>query len=217
MHSVRLGLKGVHNVGLRVINQQGHYRDGRRPLARARRTGGFTLVELMITLAIAAVLLMLGIPSFQRLILSNRLTTTANALANSMSEARLDAIKLNATTQFCGNSTATNNPLGDTLGAACGSQAGAIYALPQSAASAGEVQAAPSGLTSPVQIASAGVTAVRFSGQGFGYAPGDATEAPFSGTVAIICTSRLSSNNWRVIRMASGSVVATASSTGTCP
>lgn len=180
-------------------------------------TRGFTLVELVITIAIAAILLMIGIPSFRRLMLTNHLNTAANAINNSINLARLDAIKLNATTQFCGNTTATNNA-GDTLGAACGTQTGAVYALPQSAGTASQVQTSTPGLTAPVQISS--VRAVRFSGQGFGYAPSDASQAPISDkSFATICVSKsqLSSDNQRIVRMTGGAILAIASSTGDCP
>ena len=183
---------------------------------RARcRACGFTLVELMVTIAVAAILLMIAVPSFQHLILSNRLTTSANALVDAINTARMDAIKLNATTQFCGNTTATNT--NDLLGAACGTAAGAVYSLPQSAGTAGQVRAAPPSITSPVQYTSEGVTAVRFSGQGYGYTPSAGSNTPFGDNVAVICTSQLSSDNLRIVSMNAGSIVATASSTGTCP
>ena len=180
------------------------------------RACGFTLVELMITLVVAAILLMIAVPSFQHLILSNRLTTAANGLVDAINTARMDAIKLNATTQFCGNTTTTNNT--DALGAACGTAAGAVYSLPQSAATAAEVRATPPGIASPVQIANAGVSAVRFSGQGYGYDPNGGSGTPLTNnTLAVICTSQLASNNLRVVSITAGSIVATASSTGTCP
>jgi type IV fimbrial biogenesis protein FimT len=183
-------------------------------LIRAR-SGGFTLVELMITIVIAAILLMIAVPSFKHIILANKLNTAANAISNSVQLARLDAIKLNSTTQFCGNTTAANNT--DTLGAACGTNTGAVYSLPQSATTAAQVQSNTPGLTSPVQIASAGVTGVRFSGQGFGYSPTGSSNTPYTGNVAVICTSQLSSDNLRVVSMTTGSNVATATSTGSCP
>lgn len=169
----------------------------------------------MITVVIALVLLMIGVPSFRHVILTNKLSTTANALANSLQQARLDAIKLNSTTQFCGSTTTGNNT--DNLGKACGTQTGAVYALPQSASSAAQVQTGTPGLTAPVQITTSGVAGVRFSGQGFGYSPTGSSNTPYTGNVAVICTSQLSSNNLRVVSMTGGSIVATATSTGSCP
>lgn len=182
---------------------------------RARcRANGFTLIELMITIAIAAILLMLAVPSFNRLILSNKLTTTAAAMADRLNAARLSAIKLNAQTQFCGS---TGNG-GDTLGAAC-TPAGAVFALPQSAGTAGsatQVQAPPPGITGAIQVAG-DVTAVRFSGQGFGYAPGSPGTPINNNNIMTICTARLAADNQRVVGMVGGSIVAVATSTGSCP
>jgi type IV fimbrial biogenesis protein FimT len=54
---------------------------------------GFTLIELMITIAIAAIVLGLAIPSFTSTIASNRLTTGANELVTALNFARSEAIK----------------------------------------------------------------------------------------------------------------------------
>lgn len=185
-----------------------------RPRARHRGCG-FTIVELMVALAVAGVLAMVAVPSFRHLMLSNRLSTSANALADAINTARLDAIKLNAATQFCGSTTSTNGT--DALGANCGTAAGAVYSLPQSATTAGEVRSIPAGIGAPIQFAGAGVSAVRFSGQGFGYAPSDPERKPFNDTVAVVCTTELSSDNQRVITMTAGSIIAIAPATGTCP
>ncbi len=54
---------------------------------------GFTLMELMVTVSIAAILMGIAVPSFTSTIASNRLTTNANALITVLSFARSEAIK----------------------------------------------------------------------------------------------------------------------------
>ncbi|MDP3330641.1 MAG: GspH/FimT family pseudopilin [Methylococcaceae bacterium] len=54
---------------------------------------GFTLIELMVTISIAAILLGVAIPSFTSTITSNRLTTNANELVTALNLARSEAIK----------------------------------------------------------------------------------------------------------------------------
>jgi type IV fimbrial biogenesis protein FimT len=54
---------------------------------------GFTLIELMITIAVAAILLSIGVPSFQNIIRENRLATQANELITALNLARSEAIR----------------------------------------------------------------------------------------------------------------------------
>jgi type IV fimbrial biogenesis protein FimT len=54
---------------------------------------GYTLMELMVTVAIAGILLGVAIPSFTSIISSNRLTTYANELVMALNFARSEAIK----------------------------------------------------------------------------------------------------------------------------
>jgi len=65
------------------------------------RAGGFTLIELMITLAVAAVLLAVGVPSFNQMIIANRLATQANEIVGAVTLARSEAIKRNASITLC--------------------------------------------------------------------------------------------------------------------
>jgi len=54
---------------------------------------GFTLIELMVTIAIAGVVLGIAIPSFNDAIRNSRLTTTANKLTATLNLAKSEAIK----------------------------------------------------------------------------------------------------------------------------
>jgi type IV fimbrial biogenesis protein FimT len=66
-----------------------------------KRTDGFTLVELMVVIAIASVLMMVAVPSFNAVALNMRLTSYANSLVASTHLARGEAIKRNADVSLC--------------------------------------------------------------------------------------------------------------------
>jgi len=54
---------------------------------------GFTLIELMVTIAVMAVVLTLGVPSFQQTIRNNRLAAQTNNLIAALNLARSEAVK----------------------------------------------------------------------------------------------------------------------------
>lgn len=58
---------------------------------------GFTLIELMITVAIMSIMLTIGLPSFQSIIASSRLTSSANAMVSALQLARAEALKQHKT------------------------------------------------------------------------------------------------------------------------
>ena len=62
---------------------------------------GFTLVELLVALTIAALLLTISVPSMSRMLHSARLTDASNALLSSLQLARSEAIKRNDRVTVC--------------------------------------------------------------------------------------------------------------------
>jgi type IV fimbrial biogenesis protein FimT len=77
-----------------------------------RRQKGLTLIELMVTLAVAIVLLAVGIPAFRSLEVNDRVTSQVNALVNALNLARIEAISGSAPVSVC----AANGPAVDTCG-----------------------------------------------------------------------------------------------------
>ena len=69
-----------------------------------KRERGFTLIELMITLVIAAIVLTIGIPSFSDLIKNNRLVSYANEFVAGAHLARSEAIKRRRYGYICASS-----------------------------------------------------------------------------------------------------------------
>ena len=59
---------------------------------RSRRAG-FTLIELMVTLSMAAILMAIAIPNIRNFLRNNRLTSGVNDLLHSIQVARTEAIK----------------------------------------------------------------------------------------------------------------------------
>lgn len=65
------------------------------------RPRGFTLVELMVTIAVAAILITIAVPGFQALVQNNRATTLANQLTTAINLARSEAIRRGEIVSVC--------------------------------------------------------------------------------------------------------------------
>lgn len=69
---------------------------------------GFTLIELIITVALAAIILSVGIPSFQQTIEQNQLTSQINLFTASLHLARSESVKRGRSVSVCGSSDGIN-------------------------------------------------------------------------------------------------------------
>lgn len=69
---------------------------------RQRKTqSGVTLIELLVTLAVVAILLTLGVSGFRTLIANAKMTTAANSLIGHLQFARSEAVKRNQKVKVC--------------------------------------------------------------------------------------------------------------------
>jgi type IV fimbrial biogenesis protein FimT len=66
-----------------------------------RGSAGFSLVELMITVSLAAILMAIAVPMLRDSIANNRLTAQTNEIIAAMGLARSQAITMNQRTTFC--------------------------------------------------------------------------------------------------------------------
>ena len=72
-----------------------------------KRAYGFTLIELMTTLAVAVVILTVGVPGFQELIKGNTLNSQVNSFVAGINLTRSEAIKRSGRVSICKSSTLT--------------------------------------------------------------------------------------------------------------
>lgn len=65
------------------------------------RSSGFTLLELLVTLAVAALLLAVAVPAFASLVLDARLTAAVNQVVHGVHVARHESLKSGADVVLC--------------------------------------------------------------------------------------------------------------------
>ncbi len=88
-------------------------------MCQARKIKGFTLVELMFTVAIAAIVITVGIPMFTGMMDKNRLKGAAETLYADLQYARIASIKQNRPIRVSFNTAKGCYGLDDDLATAC--------------------------------------------------------------------------------------------------
>ena len=68
---------------------------------KSTRCGGFTLIELMITIALGAIIMGIGVPSYQDFVVKNRIQTQASEIRSSLAMARVEAIRRGLRVRVC--------------------------------------------------------------------------------------------------------------------
>lgn len=171
-----------------------------------RRARGFTLIELMVTVVVVAVLLAIAVPNFRTMLLNRRQAGVADGLLNSLNYARNTALSTDQPVTIC--------PLGS--GSACGSSWNNGWIVSTQPASGASVVLNTTSLSTggPTLKTAGGSTAVSFSGVGL------ATGAD----VFVICDSRGTSYAQSVqvyatgfIQAASGVLAPDGTTSVTCP
>lgn len=76
-------------------------------LISRRRHSGVTLVELVVTLSVVAILATLAIPGFQSLLLNREISSSAEAALNGLQLARAEAVRRNTQVKFVLNADST--------------------------------------------------------------------------------------------------------------
>jgi type IV fimbrial biogenesis protein FimT len=82
------------------VRQLLRHQEERRLLMRARSQRGFTLVEILISITVLALLMMIGIPSFSVFIQNSRTRAAADATLNGLQITRNEAIRRNQCVQL---------------------------------------------------------------------------------------------------------------------
>lgn len=72
------------------------------------KTSGFTLIELMVTIAIAAILVTTGVPAFTQFVQNNRRASQVNMLVRALQIARSEAVRQRTTIGACASSNQTS-------------------------------------------------------------------------------------------------------------
>lgn len=115
---------------------------------RAQDSRGFTVLELMITVAVLAIVLAAAVPSFRSAIQNNRMSASSNQMLTAFQHARSEALKRKVPVTVCASDTSASTP-------ACGSDWSEGWIVIVDSNAAGSSSAAWSGSANLLRVHSA--------------------------------------------------------------
>lgn len=176
-------------------------------IARAFRSQGFSLVELMVTIAVAAILLAIATPSFTSIINSNRLSSAANEMVATLQTARMEAVRRNTTVQVCGSNDQTTCDGGNVAWIA-------LVADGDGNGVADDAEVLRVSAFHPAVQASIGTGDLAFRADGFARDAGDPDGVLLNTSFRFCIPTTQPTENVRVVSIGSGSRISTDSKDG---
>lgn len=162
--------------------------------ANGKKQAGVTLVELMVTVAVLAIVLTIAVPSFSGVIASSKVTGPANEALSAMHFARSEAIRLNRNIEVCKSNLA---------GTACDDSAGKWPGLlvMQPAIAGGQAVVLRQLMFDPALTVNGTHRTLRFNAEGF---IRSTTGNAISGSLRVCIVSQQLTENSRDITYVSG-------------
>lgn len=77
------------------------------------KSKGFSLIELIVTMAVAAILIIMVVPGFYGMIQNNKVVTMANNFASAINLARIESIKRGIKISLCPAANSANTACGN--------------------------------------------------------------------------------------------------------
>jgi type IV fimbrial biogenesis protein FimT len=140
-----------------------------RPAAPSRLQRGFTIIELVVTIALVAILLRLAIPSFTTWIRNTQMRSVAEALQNGIRSAQSEAVRRNRQVVFA----LTNDEPAIDASAVDNGRNWFIRTVPALAGEASEFVEGGSFADTSRGVAIAGAASICFNSQGRMVSNGD--------------------------------------------
>lgn len=170
------------------------------------RSRGFTIMEVMFTVSIAAVLMAVAVPSFRSLMANNRLASQATELVAAVNFARSEAISRNTTVTLCrANLESSTN---------CAASVGEwdFFIVRNAAGTVLRRGALPDYGTSMYFESDLTLDRIAFSPDGLARTGGTLV----SDREFVVCSSAVSGQNMRIITVGAGSRLSTTKDEGEC-